>query len=140
MGGGIYIGEWGLCSGLGLRVRVYWKPTCQTCRRVVNVLRGGISELEVVNLVENPPSSNILERLAARYGARNLLRRRSKYYNAEKFERMADDEIIGEMLKNPDLIKRPIVVVGENVVVGDDREALSRIMGGSNRSKSRSRR
>ncbi|MEM3031594.1 MAG: ArsC/Spx/MgsR family protein [Nitrososphaerota archaeon] len=33
------------------------------------------------------------------------------------------------MLENPDLIKRPILVVGEDVMVGDDREAMSRIIG-----------
>ncbi|MEM3031592.1 MAG: hypothetical protein QW756_01930 [Nitrososphaerota archaeon] len=34
-----YIRLEGLYNSLGLRVRVYWKPTCQTCRHVVKGLR-----------------------------------------------------------------------------------------------------
>ncbi|MEM3031593.1 MAG: hypothetical protein QW756_01935 [Nitrososphaerota archaeon] len=45
-------------------------------------------------MTERPPSREMLERLAARYGARNLLRRCSKYYSAGRFQKMGEGRLL----------------------------------------------
>jgi arsenate reductase len=108
-------------------VKVYWKPTCQTCRRVVKALEEKGVTIELYDLTKSPPSKELLKSLAARYGIHNLLRKRSKYYDSKRFKDKSEDELIEMMATNTDLIRRPILVVDGRPVLGDDKVVLGGI-------------
>jgi arsenate reductase len=42
-------------------------------------------------------------------------------------EELTDDQLIGMMLDEPRLIRRPLIQVGEELIVGTDREAMGGI-------------
>ncbi len=108
-------------------VRVYWKPTCQTCRRVVKELDEKGVKIELYDLTKTPPSREILKSLAVRYGINNLFRKRSKHYDPKRFKGKSEEELFEIMIRNTDLIRRPILVIDEMVILGDDKASLKMI-------------
>ncbi|MEM4416995.1 MAG: ArsC/Spx/MgsR family protein, partial [Nitrososphaerota archaeon] len=95
-----------------------------TCRRVAERLKKRGVEMELVNMFQEPPDRKTLESLARRYGARNILRRRSRHYKAERFDKLSDEEILDRVSKNTDLLRRPVIVVGDKAILGDRDEEL----------------
>ena len=110
-------------------VKVYWKSTCQTCRRVVKELNEKGVKIELYDLTKTPPSREILKSLAVRYGINNLLRKRSKHYDPKRFKGKSEEELIEIMIRNTDLIRRPILVIDQTVILGDDKASLKLIEG-----------
>ncbi len=110
-------------------VKVYWKSTCQTCRRVVKELNEKGVKIELYDLTKTPPSREILKSLAVRYGINNLLRKRSKHYDPKRFKGKSEEELIEIMIGNTDLIRRPILVIDQMIILGDDKASLKLIEG-----------
>lgn len=46
-----------------------------------------------------------------------------------KREELGDDQLLRLMLVEPRLIRRPLVQVGEQLIIGADRKALERLLG-----------
>ncbi len=46
-----------------------------------------------------------------------------------KREELGDDQLLRLMLEEPRLIRRPLVQVGEQLIIGADRKALERLLG-----------
>lgn len=67
---------------------------------------------------------------AAGFSARDVIATRSRAYRTLGLgDRSAsDEELLALMAEAPTLIRRPIVVVGDRVVVGADRERLSQAL------------
>ena len=84
------------------------------------------AELELRDLGKQPLSEAELEALI---GARDyllFLNPRNELYRAREMKRKPPSraEAIKLMSKNPNLIRRPIVVAGKKLVIGYDEEAL----------------
>ena len=111
---------------------IYEKPTCATCRLALKELKDAGVEYEKVNYYTQPFTRDglieILHKL--RMKPRQLLRTREKLYvdlelNSNEY---SDDKLISIMLKNPDLIQRPIVVKGNKAILVRPIERLREIL------------
>jgi arsenate reductase-like glutaredoxin family protein len=64
-------------------------------------------------------------------GPFDVLSKRSKVYRARSAEidAMTDDELLVEMVAEPTLLRRPLVIADNRLVVGFDRTGLQQLAG-----------
>jgi arsenate reductase len=100
---------------------VYEKPTCTTCRKVSKILIEKGIDFEKVNYYIEPFSKTKLKSLLKKMNmkASELLRKNEKAYKDLdiKNKSYSEDEILSQMIKNPDLVQRPILELGEKAVL-----------------------
>ena len=112
-----------------MSITVYEKPTCSTCRNLFALLTERGVEFERVNyVVEGLPEAKIRELLAkAGLSPREAVRAREPEA-AEIGPDETDDEIIARMVRNPVLLQRPIVEVGDRAVLARPVERVLEIL------------
>ena len=80
------------------------------------------------DLFKQPLAAAEIRRLAAVApgGVRGLLSTRSTQYRALGLDRreVTDDALVAAMAKEPRLIRRPLVLAGDRLVVGFDRQGM----------------
>jgi arsenate reductase len=103
-------------------ITVYEKPTCTKCREMDRFLRESSVDFSKVNYYLEPLSEKKLRELIRKMGIkpRELLRTSEPIYRELGLGKkdFSDAEIIGLMVKHPDLIQRPIVERGDRAVLG----------------------
>ena len=104
------------------KLTVYQKPTCTKCRTTLRLLHERGVEFEAINYFETPLTEADLRALLKKLGlsAREILRKDepvAKQLGIAKIN-FSDEELIALMVKHPDLIQRPIVVHGDQAVLG----------------------
>jgi arsenate reductase len=114
------------------KITVYEKPTCSKCRDMNKLLREGGYDYSKVNYYLEPLSEAQLRELLKKM---NLVPH--DYINqGEDLTRELDmrkrdiyeDELIALMIKNPDLIQRPIVERGDRAVLGRPTENVRELL------------
>ncbi|HKV41179.1 MAG TPA: arsenate reductase (glutaredoxin) [Blastocatellia bacterium] len=112
-------------------ITVYQKPTCSKCRATLSLLKERGVEFDAVNYYERPLKASELRSLISKMGVgpREILRTgEPAYRDLVKNRDLSDDELIDLMVKNPDLIQRPIVVRGEEAVLCRPPENVERLL------------
>lgn len=112
------------------KVKFLQKPTCTTCRKAKSFLETLGAELELRNLDTEPLSEPELDKLIGTRDHRKFLNTRNELYRARK---MKDNppgraDAIKLMAKNPNLIRRPVVIRGEEIVLGHDEQAFRKMV------------
>ena len=101
---------------------IYHNPRCSKSRQTLQLLQDNQVEPEVVLYLETPPDKSTLKNLLQKLGisARELLRKGEDDYKALNLKdpALSDDQLIEAMVSHPKLIERPIVVKGDNAVLG----------------------
>jgi arsenate reductase (glutaredoxin) len=115
-----------------MKITVYQKPTCTTCRQVYAALREAAVDFETVDYYTDPiPKTKLRELLRKmRIPASALLRTKEEIYKTLKLgeKDLTDDQIIDLMIKHPDLIQRPIVEKGARAILARPAERLKEIL------------
>ena len=115
-----------------MKITIYQKPTCTTCRQVHAALKESGVDVDAVNYYVDPISKTKLRELLRKMGlsARELLRTKETIYKTLRLgERdLTDDQIVDLMVKNPDLIQRPIVEKGSRAILARPAERLKEIL------------
>lgn len=95
-------------------VTIYHNPACGTSRNVLAMLRQAGLEPEVIQYLKTPPSKAKLRELlsAMEMSVRDLLRQKGTPYAELGLDdpKWSDDELLDQMVREPILINRPIVV------------------------------
>jgi arsenate reductase (glutaredoxin) len=104
------------------KLTVYQKPTCSKCRSTLKLLRDRGVEFEAIDYYEKPLSVEDLRGLLKKLKltAIDVLRQdepiaRDLGIGKKQF---SEEELLSLMAKHPDLIQRPIVVCGNDAVLG----------------------
>jgi arsenate reductase len=104
-----------------VRIVIYQKPTCTTCRQVYAALKESGVDFEAVDYYTDPIPKAKLKELLRKMGLspRELLRTKEPIYKTLRIaERdLTDAELIDLMASNPDLIQRPIVEHGARAIL-----------------------
>ena len=115
-----------------MKITIYQKPTCTTCRQVHAALKDAGVDFEAVNYYTDPIPKTKLKDLLRKMGlsARELLRTKEDVYKELRLgERdLTDDQVIDLMVKHPDLIQRPIVEKGARAILARPAERLREIL------------
>lgn len=97
-----------------IAVTIYHNPACGTSRNVLALIRDAGIEPAIVEYLKTPPDRATLVDLLRRMNIRprELLREKGTPYSELGLgaAHWTDEELIDQMLKNPILINRPIVV------------------------------
>jgi arsenate reductase len=104
-----------------MKVTIYQKPTCTTCRQVHAALIAAGVDVESVNYFTAPLSAARIRSLLAKMGcpAREILRAKGPVYEALGLagRDLSDDELIALLARHPDLLQRPIVERGARAIL-----------------------
>jgi arsenate reductase len=114
------------------KLTIYQKPTCSKCRTTLRLLKERGVEFEAINYYETSFTEADLRLLLKklRLTAREILRKDeplAKTLGIGKKD-FSDEELIALMAKHPDLIQRPIVVRGDQAVLGRPPENVEKLL------------
>jgi arsenate reductase (glutaredoxin) len=115
-----------------MKITIYQKPTCTTCRQVFTALRDAGVDFESVDYYTDPIPKAKLKELLRKMGLspRELLRTREERFTTLRLgeRELTDDEIVDLMVEHPDLIQRPIVEKGGRAILARPAERLRDIL------------
>jgi len=115
-----------------MKIVVYEKPTCTTCRQVHAALVARGVDFDAVDYYVDPiPRAKLVELLRKMgLAPRQLLRTNEPLYQTLRLgeRERSDAELIDLMVEHPDLIQRPIVEKGERAVLARPAERLAEIL------------
>ncbi|WP_372876630.1 arsenate reductase (glutaredoxin) [Spongiibacter marinus] len=101
---------------------LYHNPRCSKSRQTKQLLEDNGITPEVVLYLEDSPSADTLRDLLAKLGIspRQLLRKGEAEYKERGLadDSLSDEALIQAMVEAPKLIERPIVVKGDQAVLG----------------------
>jgi arsenate reductase len=108
---------------------IYEKPTCTTCRRVNKLLEARGVDLNRVNYYLEPFTEQKLKSLLKKMNmtAVELLRKREKATKSIDVKKETEKSIIKMMIKNPDLIERPIIEMGNKAILARPPEKINEL-------------
>ena len=115
--------------GKGKVIQFLHKANCTTCRKARKYLERRGFQLYFRDLTKQRLSASELEKLIGRRDYTEFLNHRNQLFRQKN---MAEDppsrkEAIHLMSKEPNLIRRPVVVAGGRVVIGFDENGMARL-------------
>lgn len=111
------------------KIKFLHKPNCTTCRKAKAFLEKKKAELDLRDLGKDRMSVEELDRLIGKQDHRKFLNTRNELYRTRKMSANppSRDEALKLMAAEPNLIRRPVVIRGSELVLGYDEEALTRL-------------
>jgi arsenate reductase len=111
---------------------LYHNPRCSKSRGALELLEARGLTPTVVRYLETPPNAAQLRDLLGKLGisARDLLRTGEDEYKTLNLAdaSLSDDDVIAAMAAHPKLIERPILVAGNNAMIGRPPEKILEIL------------
>ena len=113
------------------KITVYEKPTCTTCRKVAKALIENGVDFEKVNYYIEPFTMAQLKTLLGKMKMQpsDLLRKNEKAYKELDFKNKnyTEAQILTMMIKNPDLVQRPIIEKGKKAILARPPERINEL-------------
>ena len=111
------------------KIKFLHKPNCTTCRKAKAFLEKKKVELDLRDLGKDRLSVAELDALIGKQDHRKFLNTRNELYRARKMKTNppSRDQALKLMAAEPNLIRRPVVLRGSELVLGYDEEALNRL-------------
>jgi arsenate reductase len=115
-----------------MKIVIYQKPTCTTCRQVHAALKESGVDFEAVDYYMDRIPKTKLQDLLRKMGmkATDLLRKKEEVYKKLKLggRPLTEAEALDLMVEYPDLIQRPIVEKGPRAILARPAERLKEIL------------
>ena len=114
-------------------LKVYFKPTCSTCRTALALIKEETKEKpELIEYLKETPTQKELKEILKMLGmkAEELVRKKESLYK-EKYldKKLSNAEWIKVLVQNPILIERPIVVKDGKAIIGRPVERIKELFG-----------
>jgi arsenate reductase len=105
-------------------IQVFGRHDSQATRRCLRFFKERRMAISFVDVARRSPAPAELRRFSQRHGARALLDEESKAYREAGigYLRLADDEILDRLMREPRLLRLPLVRNGDEVTVGLDEQ------------------
>jgi len=112
-----------------VKIKFLQKPSCTTCRKARAFLEKQNVELESRDLGKDRLSVEELDELIGKRDHRMFLNTRNELYRRRKMGQNppSREETLKLMASEPNLIRRPVVLRGSEIVLGYDEVALKGI-------------
>ncbi len=114
-----------------MKITIYQKPTCSTCRQVYTALKESGVDFDSVDYYVEPLSEAKLKELVKKIGIKpsELFRKEEIYKTLKLSEKeVSDEEAVRLMVKHPELLQRPIVEKGAKAILARPAERLKEIL------------
>ncbi len=111
------------------KVKFLYKTSCTSCRKAKTRLQRKGVLLDFRDLVKHRLTAAEIETLIGRRDHRKFLNSRNPLYRRKNMKKMPPSraQAIRMMAKDPNLIRRPVIVAGGRVVIGFDEDGIARI-------------
>jgi Spx/MgsR family transcriptional regulator len=111
------------------KIKFLQKSSCTTCRKAKAFLEKRKAVLELRDLGKDRLSVAELDEIIGKRDHRMFLNTRNELYRARKMGQNPPSREVAVQLMaaEPNLIRRPVVLRGADIVLGYDEEALKRI-------------
>ena len=94
-------------------MKLFSYSSCSTCRRAIKWLKSNDIAFELIDILSNPPSKEILISASEQYGDRKYILNKSgliyRSIGSEVIKGMSDNELFEKLFIEPRLIKRPFL-------------------------------
>jgi arsenate reductase len=115
-----------------MSITIYHNPKCSKSRQTLKLLQEqGINPV-TIEYLKNPPTVEKLKEILSLLGVspRDLIRKKEDEYKELDLanSRLSDEDLIGFMVKNPNLIERPIVLANGKAALGRPPEQVLNIL------------
>jgi Spx/MgsR family transcriptional regulator len=109
-------------------LQFFQKPDCETCRKARNFLEKRGFKLNYRDITKDRLSAAELEKLIGKHDHEDFLRPTCPLFRRKKMKAHPPSrrEAISMMAREPELIRRPVVVAGGRVVIGYDENGMLR--------------
>jgi arsenate reductase len=113
-------------------ITIYHKPTCSTCRNVIKLIEESGQPFTAINYYEKPFAKSKLKGLLKKAGLKSsdIIRKKEDIYKRLNLaqSQFTDDELLDILIKNPDLIQRPLVQKGDKAILARPPETVKQIL------------
>ncbi|UVE16611.1 arsenate reductase (glutaredoxin) [Pseudomonas sp. LS44] len=111
---------------------LYHNPRCSKSRAALELLEARGLAPTIVRYLETPPDADQLRSLLSKLGlsARQLLRSGEDEYKTLNLAdaQLGEEQLIAAMVAHPRLIERPILIAGDQAVIGRPPERVLEIL------------
>ncbi len=94
-------------------MKLFSYSSCSTCRKAIKWLNSKDISFELIDILNNPPSKEMLILASEQYGDRKYLLNTSgvvyRSIGSEVVKKMSDNELFQKLSVEPRLIKRPLL-------------------------------
>jgi Spx/MgsR family transcriptional regulator len=113
-----------------MKIKFLQKPTCTTCCKAKAFLEKHGAELELRSLDTQRLSEGEIDKLIGERDYKKFLNTRNELYRTRKVKDKppARAQAIKLMAKEPNLIRRPVVIRGQEIVLGYDEDAFRKLV------------
>lgn len=111
-------------------IRIYHNPRCSKSRQALEILRQEGKNPEIIEYLKTPLTAATLRDLLKKLNlpARDIVRTKEAGELDIDLTALEDDTLIAEIVKNPVLIERPIVVTDKGALICRPPEKLYDIL------------
>jgi Spx/MgsR family transcriptional regulator len=111
------------------KIAFYQKPTCTTCRKAKALLQELKINFTSRDLDKERLSESELDQLIGTRDYKGFLNTRSELYRTRKMSEHPPTrvEALKLMAKQPNLIRRPILISGSQIIIGFDETAYRKL-------------
>ena len=113
-------------------VKIFHNPRCSKSRKAMQLIESQGIDPEIIEYLKEPPDVRQLLDLLDLLGLepRELMRTREKAYQENGLDNpgLSRNDLIDAMVANPILIERPIVIHGNQAVIGRPPEKVMDIL------------
>src|ERR1700730_10524635 len=112
------------------KIKFLQKPTCTTCRKAKAYLEKLGAELELRSLDKQKLSKVELDELIGEHDHKQFLSSRNELYRTRNMKEPPPTraEAIQLMAEEPNLIRRPVVIGGKRLVLGDHEHSYKQLV------------
>lgn len=113
-------------------VKFYTYPSCTSCRKAKSFLKEKGIDYEERHLFRNPPTKEELLAIIKKTsnGIDDILSTRSRTFKelTVDIDDMSVFELLEMLSEEPRLLRRPILIDEENLIIGYDRQAMEELL------------
>ena len=112
---------------------MWFNPNCSKCRGAKDILDGEEVSCEIVRYLQDAPSRAELERVMGLLGIddpRLMMRTGESVYKELGLADVEGEALLDAMAAHPILIERPIVIRGDQAVIGRPPERVRELLDG----------
>ncbi|HEY9117326.1 MAG TPA: arsenate reductase (glutaredoxin) [Roseivirga sp.] len=111
-------------------IRIFHNPRCRKSRETLQLIEESGEMVEIIEYLETVPTEEELTEIIDLLGIKpeQLLRKGEPIFKEQfKGKQLNDQEWIRVMVQNPKLIERPIVIKGNQAVIGRPPENVKKL-------------
>jgi arsenate reductase len=112
--------------------KCYYLSTCDTCRRIIKDLQLREHDFKFQDIKNRPNSVSELEQWRKSVSSySDLFNRRARKYRSEglKDKELSEDQIKEWILKEYTFLKRPVIVFGNHLFIGNSKKVIEEAKG-----------